>query len=298
MKIRFVVLFLCFGISGVTFAQETEGEINPNSLLRIPKYEQLYKVKVWRAIDLREKQNKGFFSKGNEITKLIMEAVKSGELVDIYKNDSLTSKMSKDEFYTNLISQQGTTYPAWDPAEDVYQGDRRMYNGATYEALVDSKGLNPATSVSDWQRTSAGAAVTFLPNEIYKLTLTEDLIFDKRRSRLYYDMLGMGFEAFDLNTGTFKPLGWFMYKDLEKIFRNHPDEAIWFNRYNTAENKNYADAFLLRLFKGVIDKVENPDNDRIADIYAANGRPYKEAVWAFEWEEMRLMEKEHNLWEY
>ena len=88
------------------------------------------------------------------------------------------------------------------------------------------------------------------------------------------------------------------YKDLEKIFRNHPDEAIWFNRYNTAENKNYGDAFLLRLFHGTIDKVENPDNESIYDTYAANGRPYKESVWAREWEEMKLMEREHNLWEY
>ena len=46
----------------------------------------------------------------------------------------------------------------------------------------------------------------------------------------------------------------------------------------------------------MIDKVENPDNDRIADTFS--GRPYYEAVWAMEWEEMKLMEKEHNLWEY
>ncbi|NJN40878.1 MAG: hypothetical protein HC811_00135 [Flammeovirgaceae bacterium] len=196
-----------------------------------------------------------------------------------------------------MISQQGTTYPPWDPAEDIYQGDRRMLNGKTYEALIDGKGQNPANS-SDWQLTSAGAAVYFLPGEIYKLTLMEDMIFDKRRSRLYYDMIAIQFEAFDLNTGTFKPIGWFKYKDLETVFRNHPDEALWFNRYNTAENKNYADAFLLRLFRGSLDKIENPDNDRIYDVYAIAGRPYKEAVWATEWEEMRLMEKEHNLWEY
>ena len=85
---------------------------------------------------------------------------------------------------------------------------------------------------------------------------------------------------------------------MEKVFRNHPDEAIWFNRYNTAENRNYADAFLLRLFHATIDKVENPDDDRIFDTYLSNGRPYREAVWATEWEEMKMMEREHNLWEF
>jgi len=293
----FVGLALVFG-SASAFAQQEEGQINPNSLLTIPKYEQLYKVKVWRTIDLKEKQNKGFFAKGNEITKLVLQAVRSGELADVYKEDSLIHKKSKEEFLADLVSQQGATLDQWNPTTDYYQGDQKSFNGKNYEALVDSKGKNPETSKNEWQVTTAGQATYYLYDEIYKISLQEDVIFDKRRSRLYYDMLAMEFSAFDQNTGTFKSLGWFKYKDLEKLFRNHVKDAIWFNRYNSAENKNYADAFLLRLFHGTIDKVENPDNERIMDTYAANGRPYKEAIWATEWEEMKMMEKEHNLWEY
>ncbi|MBL7863307.1 MAG: gliding motility protein GldN [Cyclobacteriaceae bacterium] len=295
---NFIVGLALALISITAFAQEEEGQVNPNSLLVIPKYEQLYKVRVWRVIDLREKQNKGFFSRGNEITKLLLKAVNSGEIADIYKRDSLTEKISKEEFNGLMVTQAGETFPAWQPGTDYYQGDAVQFNGKNYEAAVNSKGKNPATSTDDWQVTTRGQAVRYEPNEIFRLTLQEDVIFDKRRSRLYYDMLAMEFAAFDQNTGTFKSLGWFKYKDLEKMFRNHTKDAIWFNRYNTAENKNYADAFLLRLFHGVIDMVENPDNDRIADTYSANQRPYKEAVWAMEWEEMKMMEKEHNLWEY
>lgn len=293
----YVGLALAF-VCTAAFAQEEEGQVNPNSLLSIPKYEQLYKVRVWRVIDLREKQNKGFFSRGNEITKLLLKAINSGEIADIYQRDSLTAKLSKEEFNGRMVTQAGETFPNWEPATDYYQGDAVSFNGKNYEAAVNSKGKNPATSTDDWQVTTRGTAVRYEPNEIFRLTLQEDVIFDKRRSRLYYDMLAMEFAAFDQNTGTFKSLGWFKYKDLEKMFRNHTKDAIWFNRYNTAENKNYADAFLLRLFHGVIDMVENPDNDRIADTYASNQRPYKEAVWAMEWEEMKMMEKEHNLWEY
>ena len=284
--------------SNFLFAQQEESQVNPNSLLNIPRYEQLYKVKVWRTIDLREKQNKGFFAKGNEITKLIVNAVKSGEIADVFAFDSLTVKRSKEEFLKDLISQQGATLDVWAPTTDYYVGDQKTYDGKNYEAIVDNKGKNPSTSANEWQETSAGKATTYLPEEIYRCTLVEDVIFDKRRSRLYYDMLGMEFLAFDQNTGTFKSLGWFKYKDLEKLFRNHVKEAIWFNRYNTAENKNYADAFLLRLFHGTINKVENPDNDDIFSTMSQNGRPYKEAVWATEWEEMKMMEREHNLWEY
>jgi gliding motility associated protien GldN len=245
-------------------------------------------------MDLREKQNKGFFAVGNEITKLILSGVKSGEIADVYFKDSLTVKMDKATFQANLVSQAGQTFPTWDPAADFYTSDPVTHNGRNYMALTDSKGKNPETSKDEWQLTTAGRATEFLPNEIYQLTLVEDVIFDKRRSRLYYDMLALKLEAFDQNTSTYKLIGWFKYKDLEKMFRNHPDEAIWFNRYNTAENKNYADAFLLRLFHGNIDKVENPDDNRIYDIYLM----HKEAVWATEWEEMKMMEREHNLWEY
>ncbi|NJM24205.1 MAG: hypothetical protein HC859_00305 [Bacteroidia bacterium] len=48
----------------------------------------------------------------------------------------------------------------------------------------------------------------------------------------------------------------------------------------------------------MIWKIENPDDETIFDTYRSNGRPYKEAVWATEWAEMMLMEKEHNLWEF
>ena len=272
--------------------------MNPNSLLVIPKYEHLFKVKVWRVIDLTEKQNKGFFARGNEITKLLLKVIASGELADIYKNDSLVTKKSKEEFNKDMTAQVGEVFPTWAPAQAYFQGDKVTLNGKNYEAAINSTGKNPATSKNEWEVTTQGQAVFFSDREIYRIRLQEDVIFDKRRSRLYYDMLSMEFLAYDGVAGIFRPVGCFRYKDLEKVFRNHVKDAVWFNRYNTAENKNYADAFLLRLFHGTIDKVENPDDERIAETYSANGRPYKEAVWAMEWEEMRMMEKEHNLWEY
>ena len=38
-----------------------------------------------------------------------------------------------------------------------------------------------------------------------------------------------------------------------------PKEAIWYNERNIAQHKNLADAFLLRLFKGIIVKIANAD---------------------------------------
>jgi gliding motility associated protien GldN len=286
----------------VVWAQPEEVQYNPNSINPIPRYEQLYKLRVWRKIDLRERMNKGFFSTNGEITKLIMDAVMTGEITNIYKNDSLSdnSRFTKDEFIANQVYQQGQSYPAWDPANTYYLNDVISFNGKNYESQIDNNvGVNPGSAANgEWIVSTQGKALTYLPRDVNIINMTEDVIFDKRRSRLYYDIQGFELQAFDQNTSTYKSLGWFKYKEVEKVFRNHPVQAVWFNRQNTAENKNFADAILLRLFKGTIYMIENPDAFTIDDIYRANGRPYYEGVWAREWAEMMLMEKEHNLWEF
>lgn len=283
------------------YAAEVEDQYNPNSIDPIPLYEQHYKVRIWRKIDLAEKQNKGFFSKNGEISKLLVEAIMSGELADVYQNDSLTSKMSKDEFLTNMQQQAAEEMRSWDPKSDFYTDDIVAYNGKNYRALTDSRGKNPETSTDEWSVTQEGKALNFLPTDISNLNIVEDEIFDKRRSRKYYDIQAVGLVipgAKNVQTGFDKPICWLKYKDVEKLFRAHPKKAVWFNRQNTAQNKNFADAILLRLFWGPITKVQNPDNESIREIYNANGRPVREAVWASDWEEMKLMEKEHNLWEF
>lgn len=310
--VRKVILFAA--LSAYTFASsgqnaesdefyrvEVEEQYNPNSINPIPKYEHHYKLRVWRTVDLREKQNKGFFSNNGEITRLIVDAVRSGEITDVYASDSLTTKLGKEEFIGRLQAQGGMTYDQWDPTRDWYTDEVTSYNGRNYRALRDNRGDNPETTIDDaWAMTSEGRAIDYLPRQMYQLRLMEDVIFDKRRSRLYYDVQAIQIivPGAETTTQVDEYLGWFKYKDLEKVFRNHPQKAVWFNRQNTAQNKNFADAILLRLFHGSIWKIENPDDFTIYDVYVGNGRPYKEAVWATEWAEMELMEKEHNLWEF
>jgi gliding motility associated protien GldN len=304
MKKVILSIFLS-AVAAASFAQEVqdlEVQYNPNSLNPIPLYEQHYKVRVWRNIDLKEKQNKGFFAKNGEISKLIVDAVRSGELVDVYQNDSLTSKLSKEDFLGRLVAEQAAVYDQWDPNRDWYTDDLATYNGRNYRALRDNRGVTPGAEGSDedWVVTTQGSGIEYQVSDMSNAHVMEDVIFDRRRSRLYYDI-----QAFEIlipgaktNTGIDVSLGWFKYKDLEKLFRNNIPKAVWFNWQNTAQNKNFADAILLRLFHGTIYKVQNPDDETIDDVYRANGRPYREGVWAREWTEVQLMEKEHNLWEF
>jgi len=304
MKKVILSIFLS-AVGAVTFAQEVQDleiQYNPNSLNPIPVYEQHYKVRVWRNIDLKEKQNKGFFAKNGELSKLIVDAVRSGELVDMYQNDSLTSKLSKEDFMGRLVAEQAAAYDPWDPNRDWYTDDLTTHNGKNYRALRDNRGVTPGAEGSDedWAVTSQGSGIEYQVADMSNLHLVEDVIFDRRRSRLYYDVQAIEIliPGAKTNTGIDVSLGWFKYKDLEKLFRNNIPKAVWFNWQNTAQNKNFADAILLRLFHGTIYKVQNPDDETIDDVYRANGRPYREGVWAREWTEMQLMEKEHNLWEF
>jgi gliding motility associated protien GldN len=305
MKLKALFCGAALTISGLGYAQTLEDlnvneQYNPNSINPIPLYEQHYKVRVWRTVDLQEKQNKGFFAKNGEISKFIVDAIMSGEIADVYASDSLTTKLAKEDFVKRQQQEEATTYPAWEPGKDFYTDDIVSYNGKNYRALADSKGANPQTSSNEWTATSEGKAANYFPADMTTLNICEDMIFDKRRSRLYYDIQGveLAIPGSKTKTGFNTSLCWIKYKDLEKVFRAHPEKAIWFNRYNTAQNKNFADAFLLRLFKGTLTKVQNPDDESIFEIFIGNGRPYREAVMATEWNEMMLMEKEHNLWEF
>ncbi len=297
LKNYLLVVLVC-GLSAPTFAQLGDVEqYNPNSIDPIARYEHLFKKRVWRTIDLKEKQNKGFFARGGEITLFILNSIKSGELSDIYINDSLTTKMSKDEFMQSLVFQEGEEYPEWESGATYYEGDRVKYNGKVYTAIYDDIYSVPADTPDDWEyNEGAGKAVPFLARDISKMRMMEDVIFDRRRSRLYHQIqsIQLFIPADKTLDGVEKPLGVFKYKDLYNVFRDHPESAIWINRYNSAENKNFADAFTLRLFRASLFKFENPDDDPIVDMY----KNRKEAVMASEWWEMQLMEKEHNLWEF
>lgn len=290
-----LILFLPLGLFGQGI-YDPDAVADKNSNLNIPVYEQLYKVRVWRDMDLQEKQNKGFFAKGNEISRIIIASITSGAIPVVYGEDSLSerSKIDKVKFFETFQRKAAGVYTNWDINASYATSDRVNFNGLVYEALGGNTGSQPDTSPADWTVTKAGDAVNYLPQEISKLEIMEDIIFDKRRSRLYYDIIAIKLWGWDPEGLAFHPLGWIRYKDLEKVFRANPEKAIWFNRDNTAQNKNLADAFMLRLFHASISKLENPDNLELSAILPT----LKEGVMAREWEEMKLMEKEHNLWEY
>jgi hypothetical protein len=215
----------------------------------------------------------------------------------------------------NFVSSQ--TRGAWKPTEAYQAGEKVIVNvtddqGVTeakvYSALQDNSGKEPVSNGGFWQ--DQGPMTNKLDRAgVVGIEIVEDVIFDKRRSRLAYDILAIGIVILDPASGDRQTRFYIKYSDLtaeiEKLYRSkrltERNSVMWQNRYNPSESKKFTDAFKLRLFHGVITKVENPDSFTIMEvIYDKNkGKgSYAEGVYAMWEKEMQMMEKEHNLWEF
>lgn len=293
------ILVLSFGLVFSGFSQQ-DTIINPNSTEKIPFYEQLYRFRIWRTIDLKEKQNAGFKSAQSDIANFLISSIQNGSLIAY--DDSVKNVKAPSEI---LVSNQAVAEPSYDQKKSYFTNETANYNGKNYQSTRnDNVGHLP--SDNQWWELTSSQTETYQPSQIVALTLIEDMIFDKRRSRLYYDIQYIGILAQKSGSTDINPIAFIFYKDFYKLVEkalhsknlDDRDRVQWRNRYNPSENKSFTDAFKLRLFHGIIDKVENPDDRSIQQIYEANGRAYSESVFARWEEEMRLMEKEHNLWEF
>lgn len=273
-----LILFLVGFVSVESFAQEEKALYNEMSVYPIPYANQMFKRTIWRRMDLKEKQNRPFFSTSNEITRIIIDAVNDG-LIYPYVDDSLNKRMSKEQFLENLKL----------PTDEVDDF------GATDAGFGDDAGGWGDSGWGDEEATTPSIQY-YDATQLNIIRIKEDMIFDNVRSRLYWDVqsLELIIPATEVATGIEKTVGVFAYKDLEKLFRSMPDRAIWYNRQNTAHHRNMADAFLLRLFNARVVKVSNPRNDWIQDI----SPDQRAALIKSQQEEQRLIEYEHNLWEF
>ncbi len=262
---------------------------NTASARPIPETDLMYKKVVWRGLDLREKQNKPMFSVNKEITKVIIDAAKRGELVP-YKNDSLTTPLSGNDFSVKLTKPD-------EAGDAMSEEEKKIFGNAPAEEddvfnKLNNKGKKGATA-------AAAPAVSlneFFPKELYQLEMRENIVFDKKRSRMYYDIqaitlvIPVKYSA----KGVEERIASFRYSDLVKVFRAHPNEAIWYNEQNDAQHKNLADAFDLRLFSSYIKKVSNANDDDLATINEGSQKGLLASQKAVE----ELIEWESSLWSY
>jgi gliding motility associated protien GldN len=305
-------------------AQEQATTASSNGSHRpIPTSDQMFRKTIWRAIDLREKQNKPMFSQDKEITRVIIEAVKRGEL-QVYKNDSLTSTYNPQEVSENMsYADKANELSAEEKAAGFSEKDLGGGSDDAWGAAPAAGGKKKTATIKQPKLDKNGkpmkdkkgrvimetVAATPPPppkptsfeyryKDLYQMELKEDMIFDKKRSRMYHDIKTITLlvpSTLPANTsGIEKPIGTFKYSDLVKVFRNNPQNAIWFNAQNDAQHKNLADAFELWLFNSYITKVSNPGDSMLSDVYGGQ----REGILAAQQTAADLVEYEYNLWSF
>ena len=245
----------------------------------------MWKKTLWRRVDLKEKQNKPFFARNREISKIIIEAVERGVLIP-YNSDSVNDSnvMSREEFIENIQQVDDEI-----EEEDAFGFDLD-------DPFAGFEEDDPfAEEVEE-----VVAGPIFIPKREFSIfEIKEDLYFDRIHSRIYFDIQAITMylpgDSFYNPAGFEKPIASFRFIDLYNLFKSMPRDAIWYNENNIAQHKNLGDAFLLRLFKGIIVKIANADDIRVSELYA---RSRKEGIMASFKVEQDLMEWEANLWEY
>jgi gliding motility associated protien GldN len=272
--------------------EDTGGGFNKYSVRPIHESDVMYQKTIIRAMDLREKQNKPMFSQNRWITKLIIEAVKRGDITP-YTTDSLQEggKLTIDEF--SKAMSIGGAVPTTMEVQDAIQN--KINDGSLDPNTQDTTGTFDKTLA---ELVAASGAGEFMPRDLYQMEIKEFIIFDKQRSRMYYDIhsvtIKIPADHPDNKKGIELVVASFEYKELlEKAFKDNPN-AIWYNPQNDAQHKTLADAFELRLFSSYIIKVSNPSDAMLQDIY---GDPER-GIMASQWAAFELLEYEHNLWEF
>jgi hypothetical protein len=286
----------------------------------------MFRKTIWRTVDLREKQNRPMFSQGKEISRIIIEAVKRGEL-QAY-NDSLTKTLTPQEMRVRTSYEEeridipddsnwggtpagGRAATPARPANDGWgtpppapaaaaRTERRPRTDSRGRVMRDRRGNILYTTT----RVAAPAAPVapamnlqpYLYKDIYSMEIKENMIFDKKRSRMYNEIQSVTlYVPAEKNARNVdQPIGTFKYSDLVKVFRNNPQTAIWFNAQNDAQHKNLADAFELGLFSSYITKVSNVSDSRLDDVYGGA----KQGILAAAQTSADLIEYEYSLWSF
>jgi hypothetical protein len=312
IKTLAIVTGIGLAFTGVALGQEkSDNGLNPLSLRPVHNSNVDKKVTLWRRVDLREKQNQPLFAYDTEITKHLIEGVKSG-ILDAYSDETLKERLTLDQFNERMfrrfegggLSQAEIDAGFGSETEDDGWGNAGGNNKSTSDdgwgdggntSSVNNSGSSRNGTPNAGSQQSDGEGYYMFPQDFYILEIKEDWLFDRQRSRQYFDIQSITIKipAENSTDGLEKNLATFKYIDLVQFFKNNPN-AVWFNEANTAKNVNLADAFELRLFSGRIVKTSNSQNKYLDELY---GSPEKALIKSQEIE-YELLEWEHNLWEY
>jgi len=276
-----ILVGMVIGINSTSVAQILDSprdgvfdEIHLQEKKPIPYYpvreaDVIWKKRIWRIMDLRQKMNHPFYypetpQKGwKNFMTVIMDAIREGTITayDPAKDDQFLVPLTYQEIEKKFTRTD--TVPIVDP-----NNPQRILR---YEVVKDD----------------------FDATEVQRIKLKEDWFFDKQRSVMDVRVLGIcpvrNLYDDDGNYFGLEEMFWIYYPEARPVFA----QSIVFNRSNSAEERTYDELFWKRMFGSYVYKEENVYNREITD-YASG----MDALLEAERIKNELFKFEHELWEF
>lgn len=228
----------------------------------------MWKKRVWREIDTREKQNVAFRFPGDEnsgggyFIEIVIDAIKRGK-IKAYSNfdDRFTTALTKDQVLELVSGKLDTTY-----VEDPVTGNKIM--------KVTKRDFNP--------------------DEYTKYRVKEDVLFDRNLGRQVTRIIGLApYKDIYNEDGSYRAsqaLFWIYYPEARGVLAQYEV----FNPDNDIARMTWDDYFENRFFSSRIIKVSNPFNASFKE----GGSTNMEALYQGQRTAEMLFNKEHDMWVY
>jgi len=239
-------------------------ERRPLEYERIREDDAVYSQRIWMEIDTREKMNQSFgysadLDNGNQrFISILYNAVQTDSVVAFSSDD--------DRFTTPLTKKQ---------VKDI------MFGGNDTTEVTDLKGNVVSLEVRPKQ---------INPDSIYRFRVKEDIVFDKKNSRMFKRILGIApvmnkIGSTGVNYGT-QILFWVYYPD----FRSTLSKYEVYNPKNHNSRMTWEDLFEFHMFSYYILKSTlNNAKDRTFEQYINDplfrlleGEKVKEKIFNYE----------------
>ena len=250
---------------------------NPLAYEHLREDDAVYREKIWREIDIREKMNLPFRYSADEdngnqrFISILFKAIQDGEA-----NGGVTVFDAVDDRFTTPLT--------------ISEVAKKISGGSVDVPIYDSLG-----NVTGSKTVTAEVNL----DSFYKFRIKEEVIFDKESSRLFWRILGIApvkniITSSGVNIGE-SELFWVYYPDMRPIFAKYEV----YNPKNFGARMSWEELFESRFFYGRIIKstLDNPYDKALKEFGGLKDNPILQLLEG-ETIKDKIFNYEQNLWSY